>query len=255
MARSYLFLEHPGPLPFAHRGGAAEAVENSWSAFERAIGLGFRYMETDVRATSDGVVVAFHDNDLVRVAHTSGPVEAITWDSLRHITLDDGRPVPRMDELLAAWPEVRWNIDVKAKAAAIPLAEALKKASATQRVLLTSFSDLRCALLRRLVGSGVATGSGRLATAGLVLAKRVNILAKLVVPAPAAAQVPISSSGVVIVDEAFIRVCHQAGIAVHVWTVDDPAEMNRLLDLGVDGLMTDRPTVLKEVLTGRGQWS
>lgn len=252
--RSFEYLRFAGPIPFAHRGGAAEAVENSWSAFERAVSLGYRYMETDVRTTSDGVALAFHDRRLERLVHRPGLLARTSWAELGHAVLDDGRAIPRIADLLGAWPEVRWNIDIKTSSAVAPVVEAVARAGAVDRVLVTAFSDARTARARRRLGRGVATGAGRVAIARLLAAKRLPALARTIGPWPAAAQVPLARRGVPIVDDAFLRACHSVDVAVHVWTVDDEPMINQLLDLGVDGIMTDRPTVLKQVMVARGQW-
>jgi glycerophosphoryl diester phosphodiesterase len=257
VAPNFAFLEHPGPLAFAHRGGAAEAPENSWAAFEHAVALGYRYIETDVRATADGVAVALHDPTLDRVTQQSGALRKMSWAQVRASRLGDGREIPRLEELLSAWPEVRWNIDVKRPEAVQPVIEALKRTASVHRVLVASFSDRRASRVRAGVGPNLATGAGRSSVARLVAARILTMRARpiRVRCAAAAVQVPVQSRGVPIVDPAFLRVCHNAGMAVHVWTIDDPAEMERLLDLGVDGIMTDRPSSLKQVLERRGQWS
>lgn len=249
------FLDHPGPIPFAHRGGAAEAVENSWSAFERAVDLGYRYMETDVRTTSDGIALAFHDPGLERVAHRPGRLADAAWAEVKDVRLDDGHPIPRLEELLSSWPDLRWNIDIKTGGGVGPVVEAVRRTGAKGRVLVTAFSGSRTARARRRLGPGVATGAGRSVIATLLAAKRLPVLARLVRPVPTAAQVPMARRGVPIVDDAFLTVCHSLGIAVHVWTVDEPPAITRLLDMGVDGIMTDRPSVLKQVLLHRGQWA
>jgi glycerophosphoryl diester phosphodiesterase len=252
------FLEHPGPIAFAHRGGSAEAPENSWAAFEHAIGLGFRYMETDVRVTADGVPVALHDPNLERVTGQAGLIKELNWDQVKRRPLRDGREVPRLEDLLGAWPDLRWNIDVKRPEAAGPVAEALRRTVSAHRVLIAAFSDRRTAMVRAALGhemgAQLATGAGR-ATIGLLLAARTAPFLGLRPGRAAAAQVPVRQKGITIVDDAFVRTCHRHEIAVHVWTIDDPLEMVRLLDLGVDGIMTDRPSVLKEVLSRRGEWS
>lgn len=240
------------PLAFAHRGGAAEAPENSWAAFEHAVALGYRYVETDVRATSDGVAVAFHDPDLSRLTGRKGLVRKVAWRELQHLELAAGQRVPKLEDLLGAWGTLMWNIDVKRPEAVGPVAEAVRRTRTTERVLLTAFSDWRLAALKRALGTAVATGAGRLSVAALLAASRL----KLAPPAikAQAVQVPPSFRGLRVVDEHFVRTCHRAGAQVHVWTVNDEAEMAQLLDLGVDGLMTDRPSVLKRVLLERGQW-
>jgi glycerophosphoryl diester phosphodiesterase len=250
--RQGAFFDHPLPLAFAHRGGAAEATENSWAAFEHAVALGYSYVETDVRATSDGVPVAFHDPRLERLTSSSGPLRTTDWQRLSRLRLPDGSAVPKLEDLLGTWPELRWNIDVKRPEAAVPVVEAIKRTKAQDRVLLTAFSAWRVARLRAALGPATATGASRWGVAALLIARRAGL--SLVWARASAVQVPTSHRGLRMVDAAFVQTCHRAGAQVHVWTVDEPAEMERLLDLGVDGLMTDRPSALRELLTRRGQW-
>jgi glycerophosphoryl diester phosphodiesterase len=247
------YLDHPGPLAFAHRGGAGEAPENSWAAFEHAVSLGYKYMETDVRTTSDGVAVALHDPSLDRVADRPGVLRKMSWAQVQAHKLADGREPPLLEELLGAWPQLHWNIDVKRREAISPVVEAIKRTGSVNRVLVASFAGSRAARVRAALGPELATGAGRLTVASLVVAKVVSFWP--VSSDAVAAQVPPRDGLIPIVDAAFVRVCHRAGLAVHVWTINTSAEMDRLLDLGVDGIMTDRPTVLKEVLERRGQWA
>jgi glycerophosphoryl diester phosphodiesterase len=253
MATRFPYLDHQGPIAFAHRGGASEAPENSWSAFEHAVSLGYRYMETDIRTTADGVPVALHDPTLDRVADHPGALRKMSWAQVRAHKLADGRELPLLEELLGAWPELRWNIDVKRKESIRPVVEAIRRTGAVGRVLVASFSGSRAARARAALGPELATGAGRWTVASLVAAKVVGFWP--VSSDAIAAQVPPRDGPITIVDAAFVRVCHRAGLAVHVWTINASAEMDRLLDLGVDGIMTDRPTTLKEVLERRGQWA
>ena len=246
------FLESAGPLAFAHRGGAAEAPENSWAAFEHAAALGFRYMETDVRASADGVAVAFHDATVGRVTNGRGLVRAMDWHRLSALTLEDGSHIPRLDELLASHPGLRWNLDVKERSAVGPVARALDKTASGGRALIAASSERRSRAVSTALGSYVARGAGTWTVAALVVAKYLPTL-KLH-PEVVAAQVPPSRNGARILDDRFISACHRAGLAVHVWTVNDAADMDRWLDLGVDGVMTDRPSMLRDVLVRRGQW-
>ena len=156
-APRFAFLDHPGPIAFAHRGGALEGPENTWESFGRAHELGYRYMETDVHCTRDGVVVTVHDEDLTRTAGRSGLVREMTWSELSGVRLEGGERVPRLDELMAAWPEVRWNIDAKHDSVVGPLVETIHRASARDRVCVTSFSD------RRIGACSEPSGSGRAA--------------------------------------------------------------------------------------------
>jgi glycerophosphoryl diester phosphodiesterase len=241
------FLDWPGPIALAHRGGASEAPENTMPAFERAVGLGYRYLETDVHATADGVVVAFHDDDLRRTCNRPGRISELPWEEVATCRVDGKEPIPRLAELLAAWPEARLNIDCKKGNAVEPLAAELLKAGVLDRVCVGAFNDLRLGRLRKRLGDGVCTSAG---TVELGLQRIIGRTRSAVL----AAQAPVRSFGVTVINARFVERAHDRGIDVHVWTIDDPAEMHRLLDLGVDGIMTDRPAVLRDVLVQRGQW-
>ncbi|MBL7253952.1 glycerophosphodiester phosphodiesterase [Paractinoplanes lichenicola] len=247
------YLDAPTPLAFAHRGGAADGDENTAEAFERAVKLGYRYVETDVHATADGIPVVFHDATLDRVTDGAGAIESLTWADLRSVRIGGAALVPRLDEILAAWPEIRFNIDIKADPGVAPTVECVRSSNAADRVLLASFSNRRLAQVRSLAGPAVATSLGLRSAALLRLASLTGTPVRL--PASVAAvQVPPRHGRFTVVDRRFVKLAHRLGLQVHVWTIDDPAEMNRLLDLGVDGIMTDRLTVLKDVYQSRGLW-
>lgn len=253
MAHRYPYLDAPTPLAFAHRGGAAEAAENTLVAFERAVALGYRYLETDVRATRDGVAVIFHDATLERLTGTAIAVAGLTWRDLATVRVGGAAVVPRLEEVLDTWPQVRVNVDVKTDAAVAATVATLRRCAATDRVLLASFSDARLARLRALAPN-VATSLGRRGVAALRVASWTGRRLRLP-PSVVAAQVPVRAYGVPVVDARFVRYAHLLGLQVHVWTVDRPGQMARLLDLGVDGLMTDRPEVLRSVYQRRGCWN
>ncbi len=243
------------PLGFAHRGGAAAGDENTVAAFGRAVALGYRYLETDTHATADGVAVVFHDATLDRVLGRAGKVAELRYADLASIR-DGGEPVvPRLDELLAAWPQVRFNVDVKADSAVVPAVEAARRAGTPERVLLASFSDRRLVRLRRLLGPEWATSLGARAVARLFAASRIGRGARRAVAGAAAAQVPVRAGRLRVVDAKFVRYAHALGIHVHVWTIDEAGPMEDLLDLGVDGIMTDHIDVLRDVYARRGLWT
>jgi glycerophosphoryl diester phosphodiesterase len=247
------YLDHPVPLAFAHRGGAAEGDENTAEAFARAVALGYRYVETDVHATTDGVAVVFHDATLDRVAGRPGRIDQLSWADLSTVRVGGAAAVPRLDEILAAWPRVRFNIDVKADSGVAPTVETVTRAGAGERVLLASFSDARLARLRTLAGPKLATSLGMRGVARLRVASLTR--RRLTLPTSVVAvQVPVRYGRLPLVDRRFVRYAHELGLHVHVWTIDDPAEMHGLLDLGVDGIMTDRVDVLRDVYLSRGVW-
>lgn len=249
---AFPFLDWPGPLAFAHRGGASEVPENTMPAFEHAVRLGYRYVETDVHVTADGELLAFHDDRLDRVTDGTGAIGELPWSVVRRARVDGREPIPRFEDLLGAWPDLRVNVDPKHDAAVEPLAEVLRRTGAVDRVCVGAFSDRRLERLRRLVGGGLCTSMGPRQVARLITVSR-GLPGGGGLTAPCA-QVPANQGRLALVTPRFVAAAHRRGIQVHVWTIDDPFEMERLLDLGVDGLMTDRPQVLKDVLVARGQW-
>jgi glycerophosphoryl diester phosphodiesterase len=235
------------PVALAHRGGAREAVENSRTAFHHALDLGLRWIETDVRASRDGHAIVFHDATLDRTTDGTGPLDQHTLAQLRDVHLADGQPPLTLAEALATWPAARFNVDVKCAAAVGPFLRAVAEADAWDRVCAASFSSRRLRLLRRLAPGRLATSVGTAAAASLVLGRVPNRGA-------CAVQLPPRPRGLPLVTARLVTRAHDAGLAVHVWTVDDPAQMRGLLDLGVDGIVTDRPSVLATVLAERGAW-
>ncbi|MFK4112935.1 glycerophosphodiester phosphodiesterase [Streptomyces sp. NPDC002176] len=246
------YLDHPGPIAFAHRGGAAEGTENTVAQFRRAVELGYRYIETDVHLTADGTLVAFHDDSLDRVTDGTGRVADLPWAEVRQARVGGKEPVPLFAEVLETFPEVRWNVDVKAEAALLPFLDLVGRADAWDRVCLGSFSEARVRRAQRLAGPRLATSFGTLGVLGLRL--RSWGLPAPVRGSAVAAQVPEAQSGVPVADRRFVRAAHALGLQVHVWTVNEPERMHRLLDLGVDGIMTDHIDTLREVMEDRGVW-
>ena len=250
-AEDFEYLRWPGPIAFAHRGGASEVPENTMPAFEHAVGLGYRYVETDVHVTADGVLLAFHDDVLDRVTDRTGTIGELPWSVVSEARVDGREPIPLLEDLLGAFPELRINIDPKHDAAVEPLAAVLQRTGAIDRVCIGAFDDLRLERVRALL-PGVCTSLGPIGTLQLGMAATGQEIGDL--PSPCA-QVPTSYGETEIVTAAFLDEAHRRGLHVHVWTIDDREEMERLLDLGVDGIMTDRPAVLREVLEARGAWS
>jgi glycerophosphoryl diester phosphodiesterase len=282
-----VFLDHPRPLAFAHRGGAAHAPENSWRAFEHAVGLGYEYLETDVQATADGVLIAFHDRTLDRVTGQPGRVSRLALRDIAGARIDGTEPIPVLEDLLTAWPDVRFNLDVKDWPAVAPLARVLRRTSAWDRVCVVSFSASRLRAARRALDRPVCMAASPLGTALVRFGgprrprdsrgphRRLQPGGPAAGPMAASARRPgaggdrlpgplaerLARAGVRCVQvpvqvatPSFIGRAHRLGLQVHVWTVNDRPTMEGLLDLGVDGIMTDETVALREVLVGRGQW-
>nr|WP_223198490.1 glycerophosphodiester phosphodiesterase [Solihabitans fulvus] len=254
---SHPYLAGPHPRAFAHRGwhlGELSGMENSLSALRRAVAEGFRYLETDVHATSDGVVVVHHDAVLDRTTDGVGAVAGLPWSVVGAAKVGGREPVCRLEDALEELPGAFFNIDVKSDAAVGPVLGVLRRSGALDRVCLASFSDARLARLRRLGGPGLLTSMGPLSVGALWASGRVAGLPVGGVVRGAMAQVPVRQGPLTVVDGRFVAAARRRGVEVHVWTVDEEVEMRRLLDLGVDGLVTDRPDVLREVLRSRGCW-
>lgn len=161
-------------------------------------------------------------------------------------------PLPLFEELLEEFPEARWNVDLKAESSLVPLVDLIRRTGAWDRICVGSFTEGRVARAHRLAGPRLATSYGVKGVLGLRL-RSLGIPAALRAGA-VAAQVPASQGGIPVVDRRFVREAHARGLQVHVWTVNDPERMNSLLDLGVDGIMTDHLEALRAVLTARGAW-
>ncbi|OYO22668.1 glycerophosphodiester phosphodiesterase [Enemella dayhoffiae] len=256
-AADYPYFDAPF-IPLAHRGGtlleANLGRENTAYAFEQAVRLGYRWLETDVHVTADGILIAFHDEQLDRVSDATGLIAELPWTELEQVRIG-GEPIPTLDELFERFPEVRFNIDLKAPGAVLPLARTIAAHRAHDRVCVGSFSTERLARFRRQVGRSVATSVN---PAGVAWSAFAPLLPRWTHDPGVAFQVPttwpIAGREVTIVTPGLIARAHAAGQQVHVWTIDDPAEMHRLIDLGVDGLVTDRPDLLKRVCLERGLW-
>ena len=218
-------------------------------AFASAVALGYRYLETDVHVTSDGVLVTFHDDILDLVTDGTGPIAEQPWSEVRR-ALVQGEPIPLLEDVLGEWPEARVNIDAKSDAAVPAVVEALDRTASHARVCIGSFVDRRVDRLRALTGGRVCTWMGR----RQILRLRLTSLGLPGWEFAPCAQVPVRHGRWPVVDHRFVEAAHRRGVAVQVWTVDDRAEMERLLDLGVDGILSDRPTVLKQVLVERDLW-
>ena len=248
----YPYLDHDGPIAMAHRGGALHpdniGYENSMHAFENAVKLGYRYLETDLHATSDGVVIAFHDRRLDRVTDRTGVIAELPWSEVSKAKINGHEPIPRLDELLEHFPQTRFNLDIKADNGLKPAAAVLRAANAIDRVCVSSFSQARVRRIRRELGPQLCTGYGDWET-GLIRFLPIAFKSR-----GACLQIPERYGPLKVLTPGLIKRAHSRGKQVHVWTIDDPVAMRRMLDAGVDGLITDRTDLLREMLIERGQW-
>lgn len=242
----YLSVDHQrGFISFAHRGGTGHAPENTLAAFRHAVDLGYRHLETDVHATVDGALVAFHDADLTRTCDRPGLIGELTWRDVSTARVEGVHPIPLLSDLLEEFPHARFNIDAKSDAAVEPLLAVLQRHDAVDRVCIGSFSHRRLVSIRRRLR--VCTSASPFEV--------VRWLGGVVPGAPDCFQVPTRQGSIPVVTRRTVERARRAGKPVHVWTIDDPREMQRLIDLGVDGIMTDDPSTLKRVAGDNGLWS
>ncbi len=248
----WAFLDGPQPIAFAHRGAHLDVAENTPMAFMAAAALGYRYIETDVRGTADGHVIICHDARAHRLAGLSGRVSELTLAQLRAApAITDGpAEVPLLTEVLAGFPDLRFNIDVKDRAAAELVPEIIQRAGCADRVCVTSFSRTRLRLVRAALAGRVCTGAPVTEFLRFLAGPRTFAGAAQ----PAVLQLPLAMHGIQVVTAGLIRRAHAAGLPVHVWTLNDLASIRAALDLGADGIMTDQPVLLKEELNRRGLW-
>lgn len=254
------YRDQSGPLAVAHRGGAGLAPENTIEAFGLSTALGVGCLETDVRLTADGVLVAFHDETLDRVTDLRGRVRDVPWSVLsRAEVLGRGR-VLRLDDLLGQLPDAMVTVDLKQAAAVGPFVEALRRTGSAGRVCVAGGWDGWLRGARERAGPDLASALGWAALSTLVGAARTGVRPPRAVATGGYAHVPWSLAGRPVMADRRLAVrllsmAHDLGVRVLVWTVDDAADMHRLLDDGVDGVITDRPDLLREVLVARGSWA
>ncbi|QAY71098.1 glycerophosphodiester phosphodiesterase family protein [Xylanimonas protaetiae] len=256
--RGVAALAHRG---FARPGGVDSGLENSLAAFGAAVALGFRYVETDAHGTADGVAVALHDESLDRTTDAHGLVAELPWSVVKRAHIGGVEPVPALEDVLGTWPGLFVNIDVKAESGVGPVARAIERTAAHDRVCVTSFSTRRRKATLAKLSRPVATSAGTSEVIGFLTGARlrVPVLAARALRDVDALQVPVAEKAgpvrVTVVDAATVAAAHAAGRQVHVWTPNTRAEMERLVDLGVDGIVTDRADLLKDVLVERGLWA
>lgn len=244
---------------FAHRGGAGHpdliGMENTITAFRHAVALGFRYVEIDVHGTLDGQIMVFHDDDLSRLTGERGLIAELTLAEIAKLRIGNSEGIPTLDEVFETFPTTRFNIDIKNSQAIAPLVKMIDLHRAHERVCVASFSIARLREFRRLMGRRVVTS---VTPIGVAWNSYVPALPHFLNSPGMAIQIPLTQSvgprQIPVLTRRLLRHAHLAGKVVHSWTIDDPAEMHRLLDLGVDGIVSDRTDLLKQVFVERGIW-
>lgn len=236
-----------GFIAFAHRGGASDAPENTIASFRHAVSLGYRYLETDVQLTADGVLVAFHDNDLMRTCGRPVRISDLPWHDIATARVDGREPIPLLADVLEEFPGAMINIDAKADSTVGPLVDILRATASLDRVCIGSFSHGRLRRIRERLGSSACTAASP--------PEVLSWIAGRIPAGPSCFQVPIRQGPIPVVTARTVERAHASGRPVHVWTVDRADEMQRLIDLGVHGIMTDQCHVLRSVARANDLWA
>ncbi|WP_084106280.1 glycerophosphodiester phosphodiesterase family protein [Demequina sp. NBRC 110056] len=256
MSPRHPYFDNGGkPVALAHRGFSLEGLENSMKAFQAAVDLGYRYLETDAHGTSDGVAVALHDETLDRTTDATGAVSERDWSTVRSARIGGVEPVPKLEDVLGTWPDVRVNIDVKEVSGIEPVAAAIERTRAHDRVCLGSFSADRRRATLKLLSRPVATPAAEREAIAWWIGTWFGAKADASLGDVDALQIPWRNGPFPFIGRRHVKAAHAAGREVHIWTVNRRDHMEHLLDIGVDGLVSDRADILKDVLIARGQWA
>ncbi|GMA38289.1 glycerophosphodiester phosphodiesterase family protein [Mobilicoccus caccae] len=248
------YADTTGPIALAHRGGGGLAPENTLAAFALTTDLGFRYLESDLRLTSDGQLVCFHDATLDRVTEGRGPIAARSLAELRRLRVEGRETIPSLDEALEAFPDTCFSVDLKDERAIEPLVRTLRRPGVADRLCIAGAWDRWLLEVRREV-PGVATTLGWRSLTMLIACARAGVRPPRHIATAPFAHVPVRLGRLRIHVERVIEMAHDLGVRVVTWTVDDADTMHHLLDVGADAVITDRPDVLRGVFVHRDLWS
>jgi len=243
------FFEDYSFFGFVHRGGDEVETENTIEAFKYSSDLGFVFIETDVQATKDGHVVIFHDASLKRMAGVNKSIKELTLKEINEINLLGGGKIPLLSEALETFPDLRFNIDIKTEDALEETIQIIKKMNFLDKTCLASFSSSRLKRIKNLAGPEACISSGQMDIFKMMCQ---SIGIELQATMSQCAQIPVKQWGVPVLTKRFIETAKKQNKFVHVWTIDDIDQMFELIEFGVDGLMTDKPSVLKEAMLKKG---
>ena len=245
------YLKNKTPVAIAHRGGSNSGIENTMEAFENAINMGFKIIETDIQITKDKKLVVFHDLTLDRLTNTKGLVKDKTWNELKKIKILGKYSIPLLSDIFDKWPKIKINIDPKNDECIDYLISFLREYNYFEKICIGSFSGKRLQRLRKEFGPKLCTSAGPFEVLKLKLFSLINLSISIDANC---VQVPLKYYGINIIDKNFIKFCQSQNLMVHVWTINDILEIERLLDLGVNGIISDNIEGLKKIFKKKNYW-
>ena len=248
---SFKFLDNYKFIPFAHRGGSFDFCENTLDAFNKSINLGYNHIETDVRHTKDNKLVIFHDVDLKRLCKLDIKINNLEYRDLKNIKIFKKHSIPLLQDALTSWPNINFNIEPKSLESAYLLRETLKSLKNIDRICIGSFSSYKMNIFRNTFKKSLCTSMTERETI-LFFINRLIPLFRNDIPC---LQIPMYHLGIRIVTRDFVKYVHELGKKIHVWTINDEVQMMELIDIEVDGIMTDRPKILKKILKSKSLWA
>lgn len=240
------YLNYSGLAVLAHRGGSIESYENTLASFAYAQSIGCKYIETDVQVSLDGIPYIFHDESLLRITGINSIFSSITSSEIDKIRIFNDHPIPKLDAALKEFPELFFQIDLKTDLVAIPALEVIKKNNAEKRVCIASFNSNRLKQVKENYPE-MCLSMGPKEVAKLLLAS--FGLFKGEIPGDCL-QVPIYSHGIKVVTKRFIKFVHSKNLKIMVWTINDKKTLKKLINMHVDGIITDTPKLLTELING-----
>ena len=239
------YLNQSGVSISAHRGGSEEAPENTLESFSYAIGLGSSYIETDVQLSADGIPYIFHDDDLSRLLNMEVKFNSLHSDQIEKLKLFESYQIPKLETALTQFPNALFQIDLKTDEVALPAMKVIENLNAFDRICIASFSSNRLQKVRKKFPD-TCLSMGPKEILKLLLAS-FGLYNKTIYGD--CLQVPIYHYGIKLVTRRFVKYVQSIGLKIHVWTINDENTMRKLIDLGVDGIITDKPKLLKELLS------
>lgn len=246
------FLKKKHFIGFAHRGANYLAPENTVEAFSLAVKLGFNYLETDVRASKDGIPFIMHDSNLLRMTGENFNINKLTSKDLATIKVKGESLIPKLQDIFEMFPEQNFNIDAKSKEVTEPLAEVIRKMNKFDHICIGSFSDRRIALTLKALNRHVCHSCGVAGSLKYLFYSKMNkkpqrFTANCV-------QLPLYYNNYKIITEELISFTQKMGMKLHVWTINNEQAMNDLIRIGVNGIMSDNCQLLKKVMTDNIVW-
>lgn len=251
---SQSFLEYINTtniVPIAHRGASLLASENSFDSFRKALELGYRVIETDIHGSKDGTAYIFHDSTLERLTGENLKISDLKDVDIDSLRVNTSSIIPRLSNVFEEFPEGLFNLDAKTWESTMPIANTIKNMGCRSRVCIGSFNDKRIDAIIRELGVETCHSMGTRNVIKFFFGAQLGIGQEFTAQC---IQLPIKQFGISLITEKVLQYARKLGIKNHFWTINSPATMQRLIELNVDGIMTDDCLLLKKIMEKQNKW-